>query len=166
MPGLLGGGTMNFKSEARNPKSERRKINGDPFGFRVSSFVIRIFLGIWILGLGISASATEYFCDYSAGSNSNSGTRSAPWKEPPGTVSPTGSTGGWVKLAAGDTVYLKGGQTFNLSIDVTSTYYSNGSGSTYGSGCTIASGHLASPLWGSSSKAIISGQSSRKFGFY
>jgi parallel beta-helix repeat protein len=105
--------------------------------------------------------ATDYYCDYIAGSNSNPGTSiSVPWKTPPGTVGDSGS--GWAKIKPGDTVYLKGGVQFPIGLRIDNSFYDSGLQNNY---VSIKSGHLASPVWGTG-RAIIDGGKKTLRGVY
>ena len=62
--------------------------------------------------LQAAASATTYYIDYTAGSDSNNGTsKTTPWQHMPGMASCTGTCAS-TKPAAGDRLILKGGVTW------------------------------------------------------
>jgi hypothetical protein len=75
---------------------------------------MRSFVLVLMLFLGGAARllAASYFVDYSAGSDANSGTSPrTPWKHAPGDPAATGLPA-VASLAAGDTVYFRGGVTY------------------------------------------------------
>lgn len=78
--------------------------------------------------IGISASsvnAAEYYVDQDSGNNANSGLAGSPWKELPGTLSPTGAISGWKKIYAGDKITLSAGDVWSKSVKINSSYYDN-----------------------------------------
>jgi len=75
---------------------------------------MRLFVFVLMLFLGGAAPlfAATYFVDYAAGSNTNAGTSPrSPWKHSPGDPAATGLPA-VAALAAGDTVYFRGGVTY------------------------------------------------------
>jgi len=67
---------------------------------------------VTILMVAVSASASTYYIDYSAGNDSNSGTsKTSPWQHAPGMQGCTG-TCAKVKPQPGDNIILKGGMTW------------------------------------------------------
>ena len=80
--------------------------------FLTSTMRAFVFGLLLFLGGAAHLFAANYFVDYSAGSDANSGTSPrAPWKHSPGDPAATG----WpavATLVAGDTVYFRGGVTY------------------------------------------------------
>lgn len=77
---------------------------------------MKLFIAILLaLLMAAQARATQYFVDYSTGSDSAAGTStSVPWKHCPGDPSAT-STASSTSLSAGDTVFFKGGVSYVLT---------------------------------------------------
>jgi hypothetical protein len=112
----------------------------------------RIALPIMLVMLSAaSAFSATYYVDPAAGSDSNNGSSTdAAWQHVPGTLGVTGS--GWVKIAAGDSVIVKGGSVLqNNSIQLDTNYYSGGQS---GNLIKVLSGHLSG--WGTG-RAVVDG---------
>jgi hypothetical protein len=109
-------------------------------GWRIVSLVAAC-----ILALSVAASATTYYIDYAAGSDSNNGTSTAtPWQHLPGMANCASGTACTYKPVAGDQFILRGGVTWpnaafpilwswsgtngnNIYIGVNNTWYTGSS---------------------------------------
>lgn len=109
--------------------------------------------------IAASANATVYYCDFATGSDANNGTStSTPWKHLPGDASATGTPAGLT--VNGDTFYLKGGVTYNITtthgIVVSSANYTTAAGASFLSGEAVG--------WGSG-RPVIDGNGTGYFWF-
>jgi hypothetical protein len=109
----------------------------------------------------VASFAATYYVDPSAGSDSNSGTATtSAWQHIPGS-SAASSGSGWKVLAAGDTLYVKGGTVSTDSILIDASHYGNGTASSL---IKIMSGHLNG--WGTGRAVLDGGATTSGSGTY
>jgi len=85
-------------------------------------------LAIAFFASSASSWAATYYVDANNGANANNGSAASPWRECPGTVSPTGSTSGWVVIPGGSRIVFTAGQTWRRPLKISSTWFANPGG--------------------------------------
>src|SRR5579864_8226566 len=81
----------------------------------IRRFATAAILTATLLATARPGNAASYFVDYAGGADANNGTSTnAAWKHCPGDPSATGTPAS-TNLAAGDTVFFKGGVTYVLT---------------------------------------------------
>lgn len=115
-----------------------------------------LLLIMTLLSLSSQAFSASYYVDFATGADTNAGTSTGvPFKHCPGDTNAT-NTAAATTLAAGDTVYFKGGVQYNGTVTL------NWSGT---SGSRLVYDGNTSGAWGTG-RAIIDGQDTRYYGFY